>query len=97
MLFVLTNLAVMVLATIFFWWLSGFDSRLTGEDELADFFRRGLRCAVSLALVEISFVYLWQYATRRDPAAGVIYLVVAMPLVVIWCGCLSQLGAHVFN
>jgi hypothetical protein len=95
--FVLTNLAVMTLATMFFWWLSGFDSRLTDEDKLADFIHRGLRCAVSLVLVEISFVYLWQYATRHDPTAGFTYVMVAMPLAVIWCGCLSHLGAHAFN
>ena len=95
--FVLINLAVLVLATSFFWWLSGYDARLIGHDETADLVRRALRCGVSLVLVEISFVYIWQYLTLHDPWAGFLYLLMAMPLVVIWCGCGSNLGAHIFG
>lgn len=97
MYFILTNLVVLVLATSLFWWLSGYDSRLTGHNETEDLIRRGFRCGVSLVLVEISFIFLWQYLTSHDPWAGFLYLLVAMPLVIIWCGCVSHLGAHVFG
>jgi hypothetical protein len=94
---VIINLAVLALATWFFWWLSGFDSKLTSENEVADFIRRGVRCGVTLVLVEISFVNLWRYIEDHDPAAGFAYMVAAMPLVIIWCSCLSHMGAHAFG
>ncbi len=97
MYFVLINLAVLVLTTSFFWWLSGYDSQLTGHNETRDFVRRTFRCGLSLVLVEISFIFLWQYLVRHDPWAGFLYLLSAMPLVLIWCSCGSHLGAHIFE
>jgi hypothetical protein len=95
--FMIINLAALALATCFFWWLSGFDSKLTSENGVADFIRRGVRCGVTLVLVEISFVNLWRYIEDHDPAAGFAYMVAAMPLVIIWCSCLSHMGAHAFG
>jgi hypothetical protein len=95
--FILTNLLLLLLAALFFWWLSDFDSRLSGVNGTADFIRRGLRCAVSLVLVEISFIFFWRYLQLHDPWAGFLYLLTAMPLVIIWCGCLSHLGGHLFT
>jgi hypothetical protein len=45
----------------------------------------------------VGLFFLWRYSHSRDPAAGLTYLVMTLPLVVIWFGPLSHLGAHVFR
>lgn len=95
--FILANAVVFLLAALFFWWLSGFDGRLTGLNGARDLARRVIRCGVSLVLVEISFIFFWQYLKVHNPWAGFLYLLTAMPLVIIWCGCMSHLGAHAFT
>jgi tetratricopeptide (TPR) repeat protein len=92
-----TNLIVLVASTAVFWWLSGFDSRLSGDRGLPDLTRRGVRCGVSLAIVEACFLFLWRYVKEKNTDAGYIYLLIAMPLAFLWSGCLSQLGAHGFK
>lgn len=91
------NLIVLIASTVVFWWLSGFDSHLSGDHGFRDLTRRGARCGISLAIVEACFLYLWRYVNEKNADAGYIYLVIAMPLAILWCGCLSQLGARFFN
>ena len=55
MFFILSNLIVLAFATSVSWWLSGYDSRVTGENETQDRLRRGIRCGVTLLLVEPAF------------------------------------------
>ncbi len=46
------NLIMLALTTVAFWWLSGFDSLLSGTSRLRDLTRRALRCGASLVIVE---------------------------------------------
>jgi tetratricopeptide (TPR) repeat protein len=92
-----TNLIVLAATTVVFWWLSGFDSHLSGHRGFRDLARRGARCGISLVIVETCFLFLWRYVKEKNADAGYIYLLVAMPLALLWCGCLSQMGARFFN
>jgi tetratricopeptide (TPR) repeat protein len=91
------NLIVLVASTVVFWWLSGFDPHLSGDRGFPDLTRRGARCGISLAIVEGCFLFLWRYVKEKNADAGYIYLLIAMPLALLWCDCLSQLGAHWFK
>lgn len=93
----LVNLVVLVLATPLFWWFSGYDSRLTLDNEKEDFIRRAVRCGITLVLVEFTFWGLWQYAYHNDRSAGFFSIFTALPLALIWCGCLSNCLAHGFG
>jgi hypothetical protein len=95
--FFLTNFTVLAFATLTSWWLSGFDSKLTGENDRSDFIRRAIRCGTSLFLVELGFWNLWRYWRYNDSGSGIVYLFIALPLVAIWCGCLSEMVAHGFH
>ncbi|MEJ0091103.1 MAG: tetratricopeptide repeat protein [Limisphaerales bacterium] len=79
------NLIVLAIAALFFWWLSGYDTKLTGENQTADRWRRGVRCGLTLLVLE---VILW-----RPPT--VILLIVILAL--IWAGCLAELAARGFH
>ena len=82
---ILLNLAVLTGAALLAWWLSGYDSQLTRENQKADRLRRGIRCGVTLLLLEIIF---WLPLTA-------IFIVVI--LAVIWAGCISELASHGFH
>jgi tetratricopeptide (TPR) repeat protein len=96
MLFVFSNLAVMVIAAVVFWPLSGFDSRLTGHDR-EDFARRAVRCGVTLLIVEAGFYALWRCWIVGDRSAGFMYLTMLVPLALLWTGCISEAGAECFH
>jgi thioredoxin-like negative regulator of GroEL len=91
------NLIILVLMSAAFWWLSGFDTHLSGTNRGRRFARRVLRCGVSLAVVEFCILSFSQYAKHPHSAAGYLYPVLAMPLAVIWSGCLSQMGMQFFK
>jgi tetratricopeptide (TPR) repeat protein len=93
--FLLSNLAVMAIALVLFWWLSAFDSRLTGEGP-ADFLRRSVRCAITLLIVEVGFYNLWRCWIVGDRSAGITYLATLVPMAILWVGCISNAGAHYF-
>jgi len=92
--FILTNLVVLVVAACGFWWLSGYDSRVTGENPRLDFAGRALRCGIALLFVEVAFYHLWQYRQHGDRVAGIIYLACTLPLALIWAGCVSEMLAR---
>lgn len=94
--FLLCNLAVMAIAAVFFWWLSGFDSRLTGEDR-ADFVRRAVRCGITWVIVEVGFYALWRCWVVGDRSAGFLYLTLLAPTAVLWVGCISEAGSQYFH
>ena len=95
--FLLTNMVVIALTVIVSWWLSGFDSRLTGEDGWEDITRRAFRCGITLVIVEIGFYALWQYRTTGDRSAGFLYLALLAPLLFLWTGRISEACAHCFH
>jgi hypothetical protein len=82
---ILLHLGALVLIGLVFWWLSRYDAQLTHENQKADLIRRGIRCGVTLLLLEIIF---WLPPT-------VIFLSVV--LAVIWAGCLAELASHNFR
>jgi tetratricopeptide (TPR) repeat protein len=82
---ILLHLGALALIGLGFWWLSRYDSQLTHENQKADILRRGIRCGVTLLLLEI---IVWLPPT-------VIFLVVV--LAVIWAGCLAELASHSFR
>ncbi len=84
---IILNIILLTAAVAIAWWLSGFDSRVTGENKKADLFRRILRCVVSFALVTIFF--------SEPSILGLLVLPVSIGL--LWCGCLSELGARGFH
>lgn len=94
--FLLTNLAVIALAAIVCWWLSGFDSRLIGDNGWEDISRRALRCGITLLVVEIAFYGLWRCWITGDRSAGMIYLAMTAPLIILWRSCISEAGAQYF-
>jgi hypothetical protein len=51
---ILLPVIVLAVTAALAWPLSRFDSKLTGEDTRKDMSRRGLRCAVTLVLVELA-------------------------------------------
>lgn len=95
--FILTNIVVQGLVAAAAWWLSGFDSKLSSDNTKGDIFRRVLRCVITLLLVEISFWAIWQSAFYHDRVSGFVYIATALPLAIMWCGCLSNLLAHGFQ
>ena len=97
MFFAFANIVVLVFAALVSWWLSGYDSRLTGENEKADHTRRGIRCGITLVLVETAFFGLWRYWQYDDRAGGMLYLMASLPLAIIWCGCITELFARGFH
>jgi tetratricopeptide (TPR) repeat protein len=79
------RITLFALAGLAMWWLSGFDSRVTGENKRADLIRRGIRCGVTLLLLAIIF---WLPPT---------VIVLAVILALIWAGCIAELGARCFH
>jgi tetratricopeptide (TPR) repeat protein len=97
MLFFLANIVVLALATPGSWWLSGYDAKLTGNNERRDFMRRAIRCGITLLLVELAFWSLWRCWRYDDRASGMAYLIFTLPLVLLWVHCLGELCGHTFH
>lgn len=97
MAFIIADIVFLILAGSASWWLSGFDLKLTGENLAQDRMRRGLRCGISLLLLEAGFWFLWQFWHYHDGASGVGYLVVTIPLATVWGSCISEMAACIFN
>jgi len=66
------------------WWLSGYDTMITGEDRAADFRRRAMRCGATLLLMATVLVSPW------------IFIAATVPIGVIWASCISELFARGF-
>lgn len=67
------------------WWLSGYDTLVTGQDRAADFRRRTIRCGATLLLMAAGLASPW------------IFIAVTVLIAVIWAGCLSELFARGFH
>jgi tetratricopeptide (TPR) repeat protein len=77
------------------WWLSGYDSRLSGQekDRRADFIRRAVRCGATLLLAGFGTHGL----LYGGMGGGMKYIMIVVPIAVIWAGCLSELFARGFH
>jgi hypothetical protein len=67
------------------WWISGYDSHLTGEDYRVDFTRRGVRTAITCLLV--------MCAVLAGPVAIFFFAGIAL----VWMSCGAELGARIFH
>jgi hypothetical protein len=85
------NIFALVFAAVITWWLSGYDVRLTGENGKRDLIRRGLRCGVTLFLLEVIFMLPGSIASMPP-----LLLIVAF-LTLFWVGCVAELGARWFH
>jgi hypothetical protein len=89
----LTLLAVLVLTAALAWWLSGHDPLVTGENKPADIQRRAWRCGATLLLV-------WAGAAATiygGIKGGFLLVAVALPLAILWAGCLSDVFARALH
>jgi tetratricopeptide (TPR) repeat protein len=85
------NIILLSVAAAIAWWLSGFDSRVTGENKKADFIHRGIRCGSTLFLLAI-LVNL----PRSIVIMPLLLLIVGL-LALIWTGCVTELCAGWFH
>ena len=97
MFFLFSNLGLLVVTGVVSWWLSGFDSNVRGENLRHDYIRRGVRCGLTLLIVQIAFRALWRCWFYGDKAAGILYLATLVPLALIWMGCITEVLAQVFH
>ncbi len=67
------------------WWLSGYDTQVTGENNRADFIRRGLRTGITLFLATLAAL------------GGFLAVPIIVMIAVIWSGCVSELVARQFH
>jgi tetratricopeptide (TPR) repeat protein len=81
----LAIIILVILGGAALWWLSGYDSQVTGEDKPRDLFRRMVRCLASVFLLGIFFVPKIGYAFIP------LILIVPTGLGVIWAGCVAEL------
>jgi tetratricopeptide (TPR) repeat protein len=90
----LLYISLLALAGLALWWLSGFDSKVTGENRKGDLRRRVVRCAATVLLVGIFF-------EPNAVHAGCIFipLILIVPPVigVLWAGCIGELFSGGFH
>lgn len=80
-------------AAAFAWWLSGYDSKLTGNNHSADNARRTTRVVITVPLVGIGVLAAWY----GGGAGGVLDLFIALVLAIIWTGCAAEFAARSFH
>ena len=87
----ITHLAVLAFAGLAFWWLSGFDLKVTGGNKQQDFIRRAARCGITLLLV--GMLLGLPGALQVIP----MLLLIGGMLALIWCSCIAELFARWFH
>jgi tetratricopeptide (TPR) repeat protein len=87
----ITHLGVLALVGLAFWWLSGYDAKVTGEDKMQDLIRRAVRCGITLPLVGLLFVLPGSVLVVR------MLLVIGWMLALVWAGCVAELFARGFH
>src|SRR6516162_2848714 len=75
---------IMVAAAVT-WWLSSYDTKVTGENKREDLIRRSIRCGISLVL--LTFAALNRFFV----------IPVALAMAFMWVGCLSEFGWRVLH
>src|SRR5436305_987504 len=79
------DLVFILLVTAVGWWLSGFDSHLTGEDYRADFTRRGIRTVITCLLAMVAVL---------AGGLGVLFFIM---IALVWAPCVAELCARIFH
>jgi len=89
----LTFPLILVVTSALAWWLSGYDSQVTGENYVKDIKRRALRCGATLLLVAIAVAA----ATSGGRFGLFVLIALVVPLAILWTGCVSELLARGFH
>src|SRR5262245_6860527 len=89
----LTIPLVLAFTSVLTWWLSGYDSQVTGENRVKDVKRKVIRCGVTLLLVAIGVAA----ATGGGRFGGFVRNALVVPLGLLWTGCVSELFARGFH
>ena len=87
----LTEITALLFAAWTAWWLSGYDSKLSGENKWEDLIRRGIRCGLTLLLAGVFL---------RLPASSEIVpilLFIAIAFFLLWHDCVTELFARGFH
>ena len=87
----ITQLAVLALVGVAFWWLSGYDAKVTGGNKRQDLIRRAARCGITLLLVGLLL------GLPGAMQAMPILLVIGGMLALIWASCIAELFARWFH
>ena len=87
----ITRFVVLALVVLAFWWLSGYDAKVTGEDKRQDLIRRAASCGITLLLA--GFLLALPGALPFIP----MLLVIGGMLALIWAGCIAELFARWFH
>jgi tetratricopeptide (TPR) repeat protein len=88
---IILNIILLSVAAAIAWWLSGYDSRLTGENGRQDLIRRGIRCGSTLFLLAILV------SLPRSIVIMPLLLLIVGLLALIWTGCVTELCAGWFH
>jgi hypothetical protein len=72
------------------WWLSGYDAKVTGDNETADLKRRLARSAVTMLLVGLGV----GAASGGSRFGGLVFIAIVLPVAILWTGCVSELFAR---
>lgn len=74
----------MAVAAIVTWWLSGYDTALSGDDTRTDSIRRGIRCGITLVLLSMAFF------------GGFLAVPIFVIIGIIWAGCGAEFVTRQF-
>jgi len=78
---ILASIVFVLIGTALAWWISGYDTRVTGENPKQDVIRRTIRCGITAVLLAM--------ATLNSYGALFIFVVIG----ILWAGC----GAEFFS
>jgi hypothetical protein len=92
-----TDMALLVIAVVFGWWLSGFDSGLAFGGTARNLIRRALRCGASFVVIEMAHAALLRCGQEDTPKQALIWITAALPMAALWYGCISYVVAHGFT
>ena len=82
---ILADVVFVAIGTALAWWISGYDTRVTGEDEHADIMRRVIRCGITLVLLAMATI----------SGFGAIFIFLALGI--FWAGCGAEFVSQQFH
>lgn len=89
----LVSIVILLVTAVLSWWISGYDPKLTGENNGEDLVRRGIRCGLTLILMAGGLV-----ETMSNPNfAGFTAIAIAGPMIFLWVNCLGEALADTFH
>ncbi|HWC58570.1 MAG TPA: hypothetical protein VHC44_02675 [Verrucomicrobiae bacterium] len=80
-----TQVVVILILMAGAWWMSGYDSRVTGENKKADAVRRALRCGITFGLLLL---------TTINPYFAIFIFVT---IAILWAGCIAEFFSGQFH